>query len=189
MISSSDELEVYRKIERKQELVDSLKELLNVQLEASETLDNKAWEILKVTSATVGLVSALEITISEGTVGKYFWAGLGVVLVLYFLQVVAVMLVVRPREWRLVPGGEDGVTRYDTLLKKYVYPDDSVYLNQLIADYVGMKNPNEGKEPLLGAIQVAQRHNKQKGWWLVVEAVLLGLIVAGLVIMAIAAVS
>lgn len=189
MTNPSEVQEVYRNVGRKEKLVDSLKELLSAQMEAAETLDNKAWETLKVTSATFGLVSALEITVTAGTVGKYFWVGLGIVLVLYFLQVMVLMWTIRPRQWRLVPGGKDGVTRFDTLLKKYVSIDDSVYLDQLIVDYVGVKNPKEGEEPLIGAIQAAQAHNKEKGQCLIVAAALLGLIVAGLVVLAILAVS
>jgi hypothetical protein len=131
---------VYHKVERKQKLVDDLQKLLDIQLANADILDNKAWEILKVTSGTVGLVSALEITLTKGIVGQSFWFGLAAVLVFYVLQIVVLMRAVQPRQWPTVPGGEGGDLHYDILMERYVLPDDNDYLNQLIADYVGIKD-------------------------------------------------
>ncbi|HMN12690.1 MAG TPA: hypothetical protein PKD55_10250 [Bellilinea sp.] len=180
--------EVYSNIERKRELVDALKQLLADQMDASEVLDNKAWEILKVTSATFGLVSALEITLSSASVGNLFWVILAGVMLLYLCQVEAVMRVIRPRDWRLIPGGEDGVTTYNTLLPKYVAPDESTYLDQLIVDYAGGPNPKNEADILPGAISVAQAHNEDKAKWVRRAARLLSWIVVGLIVMAVVAV-
>lgn len=179
--------EVYSNIERKRELVDALKQLLADQMDASEILDNKAWEILKVTSATFGLVSALEITLSSTSIGNLFWVILAGVMLLYLCQVEAVMRVIRPRDWRLIPGGEDGITTFNTLLPKYVAPDESTYLDQLIVDYAGGPNPKNQEATLPGAISVAQANNREKAKWIGKAAVLLALIVVGLILMAVVA--
>ena len=74
---------LYNKPERKRELVVQLEAMLVEYRKASDTLDSKAWEILKVASATFGVVSALEITLSTGTLQLQFWLALLFALLVY----------------------------------------------------------------------------------------------------------
>lgn len=112
-----------------------------------------------------------------------------VVLTMYFVQIAILLWALRPRQWRLVPGGRGGITRFDTLLKKYIFPEaDSVYLDQLIVDYAGMY-VSERNETLLGAIQIAQKNNQEKQRGLMIAGVLFSSIVCGLIVMAILAVN
>jgi hypothetical protein len=67
-------------------------------------------------------------------------------------------------------------------------PSESRYLDKLIVDYIGKPNPDDEDEYLLGAIQKAQHNNKYKSEQITQAAWLLGQIVVGLVVLAMAAV-
>lgn len=101
-----------------------------------------------MTSATFGIVSAIQINLVSDKTSPYFWIGLGGVLFLYLLQVREVLAAIGPREWSIVPGGENGDTRYETIMEKFIASNgeplsDDEYLNQLIADYVGSIDVND----------------------------------------------
>lgn len=184
---------------RKKELVEQLSKILDQQLTATEVLDSKAWELLKITSATFGLVSAVEITLTKGQVSAGFWLTLAFVLFCYIVQSILVILVIRPRKWKLVPGVPRGpllfetflpnyLAEYDEVKQQYVPMNENGYLDQLLTDYLGRKNPDKPKEIELGAIAVAQGHNEIKARLIVWISGLLAAITIGLIFMAIVAV-
>jgi hypothetical protein len=122
----ADKLKLYNDVKRKRELVESMQKILELQLSAAEVLDGKAWELLKVSSATFGLGAVLEITLTEGKLGAAFWVVLSIVLVCYIVQSILVILVVRPRKWGLVPGVPPGTELlFETLLPRYMIEYDT----------------------------------------------------------------
>lgn len=157
--------DIYDKPTRKKELVELLKKQLDFHESASDALDSKAMELLKFTSALLGLFSVFQTSLARGRSDVVL-----VLLGFYVLQAVLVMLAVRPRQWRAIPGSPQGEISYEVLMQDYVSLDDSRYFDQLIADYAGAG----GK---IGAIQLAQRHNQAKGRRIFVAAVLLCLII------------
>lgn len=174
-------------IVRKHEIVESLERNLQFSREAAYKLEEKAWEILRVTSASFGIISALEITLTKGNLGPGFWLALAFVLVLYLLQVREVLQAVTPMSWRLVPGTSDGNPRFDSLVQKYVQEISSgMYLDKLIVDYVGKLD--EHSQIQLGAIQHTENNNLKKAKHVRMAAKLLSAIIVGLVVMAVIAV-
>jgi hypothetical protein len=175
---------LYNKPERKRELVVQLEAMLVEYRKASDTLDSKAWEILKVASATFGVVSALEITLSTGTLQLQFWLALLFALLVYSWLIFEVLCVISPQEWRLVPGTEQGVLSYEDLVIKYVPIDDNKYLDKLIVDYAGKKDPDNPNKLLSGAIQHTESLNSYKGKHIKRAAVSLAILIALLIAMA-----
>jgi hypothetical protein len=196
----SEQLELYSNTERKSDLLNRLAKILDEQMNAANVLDAKAWELFKVSSATFGLVSALQITITGGDVKTAFWGVLAIVFTLYIIQSILVIITVKPMTWWQVPGvAADQKLLFHTFLKKYmvefdfqagrwVYLDDSRYLDQLLTDYLGMEDRDDPTKTKKGAIEVAQQNNKLKSILITISSGLLAAIVAGLVIMAIVAV-
>ncbi len=183
----SNTSEVYNNIDRKRELVESLKEVLEAQFEAAEALDTKAWNVLSVTSATLGIASSIQVILIGKSAELSFWIGLAVVLFLYLWQVREVLAAVKPLTWHLVPGVADGEISFRKLMEKYVGTDESTYLNKLIVDYAGKIDPDNEDRLLPGAIQVALSNNVVKKKHIIRAARLLGAIIAGLIIMAVLA--
>jgi hypothetical protein len=184
-MNNDEASEVYRNIERKRELVAMLKTLLEGLETANDALDKKAWDILSVTSATFGIVSAIEITQKVPSSGLRFWVASAVVLGLYLWQVVEVLAAVGPMTWHKVPGGARGQLSFEVLLKKYILPEDEdEYLNKLIVDYVGKVDPENRDEIIPGAIQQHQKNNEKKAKHVRKAGWLLGFIVAGLIVVA-----
>ncbi len=188
----SDPETVYNNVERKRELVESLKNLQGFYLAASDALDKKAWDILRVTTATFGIVSAIQINLVSDNTPGLFWAGLLGVLILYSLQVREVLATIRPTSWALVPGVEDNDFRYETLVDKYVatageHISEDDYLNQLIADYIGCIDVHDNTTIRHGSIQKIEKNNKIKAQHVNQAAKLLGGIIAALILLGFAA--
>lgn len=197
----TDNIEPYNLVKRKRELVESLQIILGRQLEASEKLDEKAWEILRITSATFSIVTSLQIILAKDNIGVAFVFSLIVILVLYLFQVSEVLNATAPRDWGLVPGTHDGklnyealrdkyILRYDEKISTYTLLDEEVYLDKLIVDYAGkLKNPPDNDEILLGVIAIAQNYNKDKAKHIRYATILLGVIILALMFTAIVAVT
>lgn len=178
---------------RKQELVAALKELQDFGLRASDNLDQKAWNILSVSSATFGIVTAIQISLITDKTPSTFWLGLIVVLIFYLLQVRHVLEAIKPVEWSIVPGAEPYLS-FENLIKKYV-EDDNVkisnheYYNQLIADYAGNIDVKDRKTLILGSIQQIQEQNRLKSDHIKSAAQYLGYIIAGQILLSFIAAS
>lgn len=183
MCESSDT--VYTDVTRKCDLVERLQSTLDGHMHAAEILDKKAWDILSVTGATLGLAITIQLTVRNEAIRWHFWVALTIVLILYLLQIRAILSVVRPASWRLVPGGPEGKISFEILRDKYVAVDESTYLDKLIVDYVGKNDPEKEGDILLGAIQVAIENNENKAKHIQKAAWLLGAIVMGLIGLAI----
>jgi hypothetical protein len=180
----TDEAGVYHKADRKRELVSLLKELLDTQVKASEVLDKKAWDILAVASATFGIAGAIEFALKSSSAGISFWIGVVAVMDLYFCLVVEVLQAIGPRVWWHIPGTADGKLSYEGLLLKYIAPtEENEYLDKLIVDYAGMKDPDQNGHIVNGAIQQAQANNEAKAIHILRAGQLLGAIVIGLTVL------
>lgn len=187
----TDNSELYANVERKRELVQLVHECLVEQLDASDVLDVKAWELLKFSGLIFGVIASIEIALVSGDVLLLFWQALVVVSLCYIVQTVLILQVIRPREWATVPGVPDGkILNYENFVPNYMaqynsQTDDyeplpeSRYLDQLLTDHLG----TEAKK---GAIAKAQVNNDEKArllWW---ASGLQGVIIVGLVLMAVA---
>jgi hypothetical protein len=190
---------LYINAARKKDLVEKLERILVQQRSSAAVLDNKAWDILKTSSATFGLVSTVEIILLKGPVNVSFRTIFSFVLICYILQSILVLLVIRPRKWGLVPGTpnhelsfsafmKNYLIEYDGQSREFIPKDDDRYYDQLLTDYLGHKDSNNPKQITKGAIAIAQAHNSQKAKLIMGISFLLVVVVVGLVYMAIAAV-
>lgn len=176
---------LYNNVERKREIVAGLQGLQDFQLKAAESLDSKAWNILNVTSATFGIVSAILSSLVSDKTPALFWLGLVAVLGLYLIQVYTIFQAIKPIQWFIVPGAEP-VTRYDTLMNKYIASEnlpltEDEYLNQLIADYAGNLSIKDGETTVFGSIQKIEANNRRKADSIRMSALLIGIIIATLI--------
>src|SRR5688500_12864227 len=174
---------LYHNPERKRELIGLLKAQHEYLLEVSKELDEKAWEILRVTGGTFGIVSGLFITLVAPKAPSIFWIGMASILGLYLIQLQQVMQVISPRQWPLIPGGSGGGLSYESLLDKYflLNPEEDDFLNQLIADYAGNFDVNNNNIFVDGAIQKVEANNAVKAKRVRLASLLLGVIIASLV--------
>jgi len=173
--------EVYaKKTERMRELVGSLKELLEAQVNAAEALDKKAWDILNVTSATFAIGTA--VVSNKTNLQPAFWVAFAGVIVAYLFLVGEVWFTIQPIEWMYVPGATND---RDKFLETYVAPSDWRYLDELIIGYTGKTEKDAtGKEKHeKGAIETAIDNNKKKAKHVRWAGFLLGMIVLGIVSM------
>lgn len=181
-----DVTSLYTNKDRKQKLVEGLEKQYMLVMDASDSLDSKSWNILSVTSATLALVSSLQIVIADN-VSDGFWVLLFFVLVFYFLLVREALNVIKPRKWPVVPSTDEGRLSRIGLLQKYVPIDEDTYWEKLLIDYAGAYNVDDPTEFLSGAIERAENNNKEKAQHIQNSIKYLSIIIVGLILMAIAA--
>lgn len=183
-------------IQLKRQLVDRLAELHSQSLANADILDGKAWEILRTTSAIFGIVTTLQVVLG-GTANKtVLWIFIAIALVIYILQIIFVMLCIRPRNVRYVPGV--GELSYENIVGKYAFNiDEETQLDKLIVDYAGRKETElEVKESskqtkkevskiIPGVIQYSQQITEQKARWIRLAIVCMSMIVCLLVMWAV----
>ncbi len=161
-----------------------LQRTLDYQLSSADVLDKKAWDILSVTSATLGIVQAILVSLKHGQLSAWFQVGLFAILVFYGIQIVEVWMVVRPRKWRIVPGLERGELHYEGLLEKYLSSEiEGAHYDLLIVDYAGKRDPEKPGKFVSGAIQTAIEFNNSKTRHLGWATALMGVVIILLVVM------
>lgn len=180
--------EVYNKPERKRELIKLIVDIEDNIHSASKALETKAWELLRVASATFGIVATFQVALVGDEVNPTFWLMLIFVLMCYIILVYWVIQAVRPHDWQYVPGTENHELVFESLLKKYVYHDENEYLDRLIVDHIGKFNGENNQSIIKGALQKNKKINDQQAnavrwatYWLVA-------LIGGLILMAIIAV-
>ena len=185
MVQPCEQTEVYHELKRKAAIVEELKALFKAQVEASRSLEEKAWGILRTTSTTIGFASGLSIALAKDTLMTWVAALFVVILLLYVYQLWAFRQVIKPREWFYVPGGEGGQLSPDVFDKRYIKQSEEEYLEQLLVDYVGERERDRGSRQE-GAIQNAQKYNSIKASGVEKMVVSLWLIVVVFIVAAIA---
>ncbi|MBX3084737.1 MAG: hypothetical protein KF716_24090 [Anaerolineae bacterium] len=188
-----DTLNAYsNKAERKRELVQMLSKILDQQHGNADILDKKAWDILNVASASFGIGAVFQIAQVKLVLMSPFTGVLLIVLLFYLQLFRDVLAVIRPMNWRFVPGGATGQMKYTELMQKYIAPDDDEYLHKLIVDFIGkdeMTNVPSDYNSLSGAIQIAMLNNEAKSRHLLRAIRSFGIIIVGLIVMAFVATS
>jgi len=176
----TDQESVYNNPKRQRELIGMLEKRLQSKFETANALDKKAWDILGVGSATLGVVSVLQI-VGIDDLTALFWVGLVVVLLTYLLLVYEVLGVIAPMVWSGVPEPlEWSPDQWNEFLDKYMIPEDRDYLYTLFMDYLGSRQKR-------GALQIAEDNNREKAKHIRRASRTLGALIVGLIVMAILA--
>lgn len=145
--------------EHKLHLISALHTVLVTNMNTGPALDDKAWNILRFTSAAFGVAIAIA-TLNKDTIdGTLFALGLIVALFIHMLQMWFLWKAIQPHEYVMPPGVPSENFSIDDFDSRYYTVTTEDYLFYLVVDYIGT-------DKLPGAIQMAQAVNAKKTTYL-----------------------
>jgi hypothetical protein len=111
-------------------------ELLKVQLETADNITERAWNILRYTGTTFGILIAI-VSINKDSLNiAIFFAGLILTIIAYAIQILLMWQVVKSRNYTIPPGTPNQHFTYEQFLAAYVTAPVHEYRSQVISDYL-----------------------------------------------------
>lgn len=140
----------------KRHLAQDLKAALALKFDATRMIEGRAVEVFKFSSAIIGVVVGLRISLAGLQTNSFLTVGLLVLLFIYLAHIAFMCLVFAPREYSNFPGfPQKGVLDYAGFHAAYLAGDEAHYLDQVIVDLAG-----NGEEP--GVLEDAEKQNQKK---------------------------
>ena len=119
-------------------LLEELKELFALFLKFNTEAEEKAWNILRFTTATIGVGAG--IGLFEGPLDNVATVGLAVAIGMYVLQVILVARLSEPLDVVKPPAIPDDSADMDAFFEDYYNTTHAELITPLIVDYAGTNN-------------------------------------------------
>lgn len=141
----------------RQRLLEEFKLFHELLLKSNTELEEKGWNILRFTTAVIGVGAA--VGLFEGPLDWLAQLGLGIALLAYLFQVRVMAMMSEPQELRGGPATPTALENgLDEFKASYYNTTDLDLVSQLVVNYAG-----SSKEDNQGVIETLKRQNAEKG--------------------------